>query len=92
MVGSGGLGDDTADASCAERVNITIGAWVGVATIAAGFGLVSPKRAGAILSLVALGLVVAWTMRLRWKSHTSAVTSAQRTARKIARSGRLKAN
>ena len=38
-----------------------IGAWVGGATIAAGFGLASPNWAGAILSLVALGLaVVAW--------------------------------
>lgn len=38
-----------------------IGAWVGGAAIAAGFGLASPNWAGAILSLVALGLaVVAW--------------------------------
>jgi len=38
-----------------------IGAWVGGATIAAGFGLASPNWGGAILSLVALGLaVVAW--------------------------------
>ena len=35
-----------------------IGAWVGGATIAAGFGLASPNWAGAILSLVALGLAV----------------------------------
>lgn len=38
-----------------------IGAWAGGATIAAGFGLASPNWAGALLSLVALGLaVVAW--------------------------------
>lgn len=38
-----------------------IGAWVGGATIAAGFGLASPNWAGAILSLVALGLaIIAW--------------------------------
>lgn len=38
-----------------------IGAWVGGATIAAGYGLASPNWAGAILSLVALGLaIVAW--------------------------------
>lgn len=38
-----------------------IGAWVGGATIAAGYGLASPNWAGAILSLVALSLaVVAW--------------------------------
>ncbi|MHC8946102.1 DHA1 family inner membrane transport protein [Advenella incenata] len=38
-----------------------IGAWAGGATIAAGFGLASPNWAGAILSLIALGLaVVAW--------------------------------
>ena len=38
-----------------------IGAWVGGATIAAGFGLASPNWAGAILSLIALGLaVIAW--------------------------------
>lgn len=38
-----------------------IGAWVGGATIAAGFGLASPNWAGAIISLVALGLaLVAW--------------------------------
>ncbi|WP_312299316.1 MFS transporter [Stutzerimonas nitrititolerans] len=38
-----------------------LGAWIGGATIAAGFGLASPNWAGAILSLVALGLsVVAW--------------------------------
>ncbi|MBO9457123.1 MFS transporter [Paracoccus sp. R12_1] len=38
-----------------------IGAWAGGATIAAGFGLSSPNWAGALLSLVALGLaVVAW--------------------------------
>lgn len=38
-----------------------IGAWAGGATIAAGFGLASPNWAGAIFSLVALGLaVVAW--------------------------------
>lgn len=36
-----------------------IGAWAGGATIAAGFGLASPNWAGAILSLVALGLAVA---------------------------------
>ncbi|MEZ2745485.1 hypothetical protein ACBQ16_09855 [Halopseudomonas bauzanensis] len=38
-----------------------IGAWAGGATIAAGFELASPNWAGAILSLVALGLaVIAW--------------------------------
>lgn len=38
-----------------------IGAWVGGATIAAGYGLASPNWAGAILSLIALGLaVIAW--------------------------------
>lgn len=38
-----------------------LGAWISGATIAAGFGLASPNWAGAILSLVALGLsVVAW--------------------------------
>lgn len=38
-----------------------IGAWVGGATIAAGFGFASPNWAGAILSLVALGLAaIAW--------------------------------
>lgn len=38
-----------------------IGAWVGGATIAAGFGFASPNWAGAILSLIALGLaVIAW--------------------------------
>ena len=38
-----------------------IGAWVGGAAIAAGFGLSSPNWAGAILSLLALGLsFVAW--------------------------------
>lgn len=36
-----------------------IGAWVGGATIAAGFGLASPNWAGAVLSLVALALAVA---------------------------------
>ncbi|WP_375691263.1 MFS transporter [Pseudooceanicola sp. LIPI14-2-Ac024] len=41
-----------------------IGAWVGGATIAAGFGLASPNWAGALLSLVALGLaVIAWLTR-----------------------------
>jgi MFS transporter, DHA1 family, inner membrane transport protein len=35
-----------------------IGAWVGGATIAAGFGLTSPNWAGAVLSLVALALAV----------------------------------
>lgn len=39
-----------------------IGAWVGGATISAEFGLASPNWAGAILSLIALGLAfVAWT-------------------------------
>ena len=39
-----------------------IGAWVGGATIAMGFGLASPNWAGALLSLIALGLaVIAWT-------------------------------
>ncbi|MFP1680987.1 MFS transporter [Alloalcanivorax sp. C16-1] len=38
-----------------------LGAWLGGATIAAGFGLASPNWAGALLSLVALGLtVIAW--------------------------------
>lgn len=38
-----------------------LGAWAGGATIAAGFGLVSPNWAGAILSFIALGLaVLAW--------------------------------
>ncbi|MCW2475987.1 MFS transporter [Candidatus Symbiopectobacterium sp. NZEC151] len=38
-----------------------LGAWAGGATIAAGFGLASPNWAGAILSLIALGLaVLAW--------------------------------
>lgn len=38
-----------------------LGAWVGGATIAAGFGLVSPGWAGAVLSFIALGLaVLAW--------------------------------
>lgn len=36
-----------------------LGAWLGGATIAAGFGLASPNWAGAILSLVALTLAVA---------------------------------
>lgn len=38
-----------------------IGVWVGGTTIAAGFGLASPNWAGAILSMVALGLAfIAW--------------------------------
>lgn len=38
-----------------------LGAWAGGATIAAGFGLVSPNWAGALLSFFALGLaLVAW--------------------------------
>ncbi|CAM3995467.1 Major facilitator transporter [Bordetella tumbae] len=38
-----------------------IGAWAGGATIAAGFGFASPNWAGAILSLIALGLAaIAW--------------------------------
>lgn len=38
-----------------------IGAWVGGAAIAAGFGFASPNWAGAILSLIALGLaLIAW--------------------------------
>lgn len=38
-----------------------LGAWVGGATIAAGFGLASPNWAGAILSFIALGLAfLAW--------------------------------
>lgn len=38
-----------------------LGAWVGGAAIAAGFGLVSPNWAGAILSFIALGLaLLAW--------------------------------
>ncbi len=38
-----------------------IGAWVGGAAIAAGFGFASPNWAGAILSLIALGLAaIAW--------------------------------
>ncbi len=43
-----------------------IGAWVGGAAIAAGFGLASPNWAGAILSLVALALAaVAWATGAR---------------------------
>jgi DHA1 family inner membrane transport protein len=50
-----------------------IGAWVGGATIAAGFGLASPNWAGAILSLVALGLaVVAWASSRREHSAVPA--------------------
>ncbi|WP_437890155.1 MFS transporter [Phytobacter sp. V91] len=38
-----------------------LGAWAGGATIAAGFGFVSPNWAGAILSFIALGLAfLAW--------------------------------
>lgn len=38
-----------------------LGAWVGGGTIAAGFGLVSPNWAGAILSFIALGLaLISW--------------------------------
>lgn len=38
-----------------------LGAWAGGATIAAGFGLASPNWAGALLSVIALGLaVLAW--------------------------------
>ncbi|KAA0020255.1 MFS transporter [Salinicola corii] len=38
-----------------------IGAWVGGATIATGYGLASPNWAGAIISLVALSLaIIAW--------------------------------
>ncbi|ADO43338.1 MFS transporter [Ketogulonicigenium vulgare] len=38
-----------------------MGAWVGGATIAAGFGFAAPNWAGAILSLIALGLAfIAW--------------------------------
>lgn len=38
-----------------------LGAWAGGATIAAGFGLVSPNWAGAMLSFIALGLAfLAW--------------------------------
>lgn len=38
-----------------------LGAWAGGATISAGFGLVSPNWAGAILSFIALGLaLLAW--------------------------------
>lgn len=38
-----------------------LGAWVGGATIAAGFGLVSPNWSGALLSFIALGLAfLAW--------------------------------
>ena len=49
-----------------------IGAWVGGATIAAGYGLASPNWAGAILSLVALGLaVIAWASNAH--SYGSAV-------------------
>ncbi|AUQ24844.1 MFS transporter [Dickeya zeae] len=40
-----------------------LGAWAGGATIAAGFGLVSPNWAGAILSFIALGLAfLAWQL------------------------------
>jgi DHA1 family inner membrane transport protein len=38
-----------------------LGAWAGGAAIAAGFGLASPNWAGAILSVIALGLaLIAW--------------------------------
>lgn len=48
-----------------------IGAWVGGATIAAGFGLASPNWAGAILSIIALSLAfLAWASAGR---ETSAV-------------------
>lgn len=50
-----------------------IGAWVGGATISAGFGLASPNWAGAILSLIALGLAfVAWTNTRRQYTVTPA--------------------
>lgn len=40
-----------------------LGAWAGGAAIAAGFGLVSPNWAGAILSFIALGLAfIAWQL------------------------------
>lgn len=42
-----------------------IGAWVGGATIAAGFGLASPNWAGAVLSLIALGLAIAASKQAR---------------------------
>ncbi|WP_068302230.1 MFS transporter [Pararhodobacter sp. CCB-MM2] len=39
-----------------------IGAWAGGATISLGFGFASPNWAGAVLSLIALGLaLIAWT-------------------------------
>lgn len=50
-----------------------IGAWVGGATIAAGFGLASPNWAGAILSFIALGLaVIAWVSTGRESSAVPA--------------------
>lgn len=50
-----------------------IGAWAGGATVAAGFGLASPNWAGALLSLVALGLAVAaWVMAGRGYSAVPA--------------------
>lgn len=50
-----------------------IGAWVGGATIAAGFGLAAPNWAGAILSLVALSLAVAaWASTIREASAVPA--------------------
>lgn len=50
-----------------------IGAWVGRATIAAGFGLASPNWAGAILSFIALGLaVIAWVSTGRESSAVPA--------------------
>lgn len=48
-----------------------IGAWAGGATIAAGFSLASPNWAGALLSLIALGLAL-----IAWQSqHTSQMTA-----------------
>ncbi|MBE3640493.1 MFS transporter [Mangrovicoccus algicola] len=60
--------DRAGAATMASSVNIgmfnlgnALGAWLGGATIAAGFGLASPNWAGALLSAVALVLaVIAW--------------------------------
>lgn len=50
-----------------------LGAWAGGTTITAGFGLVSPNWAGAILSFIALGLAfLAWlSARKGFALHTS---------------------
>lgn len=53
-----------------------LGAWAGGATIAAGFGLASPNWAGALLSLIALGLAV-----LAWQSARREDTGADASGR-----------